>query len=282
MNEELAKLVDKYSSERKLVDRSFIDKVCFDLVDYYDLHDYLKDVKINDLCSKHGSGSSYHPYNKTMSIELCHNKNYKKLLKSSFDEEHHYWYNLFVLMSILHEMEHVKQEKLKEEKYTSLESSLIYLNDILDPKMDEDVRNFISRIVKLIRYGNYYTRNHDKAPIERLANLRSYKDIIDIINKIDKFDLETLLMYKYYTIDLFTNQLECGYKLIGDKTNSPSVDYLCGMKSTHNKELIMNSNLLTSDGLNTRDKMTYGLELLKEEYEYMKDKSLTLSLFNIR
>ena len=283
MNEELAILVDKYSSNNKYVDKAFVDRVCLDLVDFYNLHDYLKDVTVNDFDIKSGGASSYHPHNKTMSIELCSSKKYLRKLDERFLKDHYYWYNLYVLMSILHEMEHVKQEKLLENRFDTIESSLIYLNNILDSTInDKGLRNKILGHFKIIRYGSYYTRNHDKAPIERLANIRSFKDIVDIINIIDKEDLDAIAVYKGYTLDLMLDQIRCGYKLDKDKTNSPSLDYLRGMKSTNNKELINRLRIFKSDSLSLTDKLTYGLDLDKEEYDYIQDDIKTLKLFNIR
>ena len=282
MDEELARLVDSYSSGKRFADKQFIDSACYDLVSYYDLHDYLKHVNAIRSFSKYTDGSSYFPRMKIMSIELCKSRKYIRQLSKDYPDDYHFWYNLFVLKCILHEMDHVKQEKTRESKIDTIESSLIYLNNILDESINTGFLSKLLSSVKVNRYGSYYAKNHDLSPIERLANINAYKELIDIINIMDKDDLEAVVDFKCSTIKDFLEQIRFGYRLDGDMTNSPSLDYLCGMKSTNNKELISKLRILKVDGIDIKDKLKYGFALKKDEFEIVNDDVKTLKLFNIR
>ena len=276
MIKNIASNLEKYNDSKQIVDKAYIDRICLDLVDHYGLHKYLRDVRLK----KFGK-SEYNVANKILYMKDNRDRKYLSTIKREFGEDFYYWYNLFETMVVLHEMEHVHQEPLKREKFNTMESRLVFLNDILDYADKEG--SVLSRalgIFRLARYGHYYSDNHDLAPIERLANIRSYEGMFKILNEIDKYDIETVKIFEAHVLDLLVQQILCGYELQGDKTNDPSIDFLLGMKHPDVEHLVLHSGYFNGDSYSLKDRVTYGLSISKDEYEDVQDYKKVYKLFH--
>ena len=184
-----------------------------------------------------------------------------------------YFDNLLKLRMVLHELEHVNQEKILEDRKEDTEYELVKLNNYhyiypsFMKKSDAGIIDTIKGTIKLYKYGRYYYKNHDIAPVERLANIKSYNETYNIFKGLDKEKLgrayDEFRYFSYQELDYF---LKCGYKLNGDKTNSPSVDYLSGIKDL---KYIVNEYDFdeASKNLSFEERVLYGLSLSKEEYD---------------
>ena len=110
----------------------------------------------------------------------------------------------------------------------------------------------------------HYKKNHDLAPHERIANLRAAGTTLDLIKNY-KEKQEGIITYKLVNTMSTSKSLIKGYVLNGDKTNSPSLDYLKGMKGTENSKYVGVSEF-HDDSIPYEDRLLYGLELSSNEY----------------
>ncbi len=260
---ELLDLYDDYSSNKKLADYKFINQVFIIVNKYHPLGEHLTQVFVSN------KGSEYISLTKTINIDLSEiSKTYSIAKKKISYEDYIYLYNLIVIGTIFHELEHVYQEELKISKTFNIEKALLVLSDPLAilEKLEED-SSFIDHIkiyIKLRRHRRYYNKNHNRAPHERIANLRSYANTIAMLNDYDK-ENNGLLFFYAITKDSLQKQLLNGYQLVGDITNSPSLDYIVNMKYGNN-DLIVRDNFFHDMKIDTKTRILCGLELTKDEY----------------
>ncbi len=269
---ELIELLTHYKN--RYADNYFVNQVLIIISKYHDISGYIKDLLVID--KKNSFESSYNFYKKTLTINLYQEHN-KEISKHLINDDYIYYFNLSVLKTILHEFEHIMQEKKKVSKEDSIEKKLIVLNDItcIIDKNEFNKEPFIKRI-KLKRdlrsYHKYYLDNHDLAPVERMANIRSSSNMKLITDEIK--DKNTgVIAFSFISEFQFFDQLMNGYYLIDDITNSPSLDFLSNMKKTNNREIINNDLGLNDFSLSFENRLLYGLKLTKEEYN-------TISLLN--
>ncbi len=252
MIEELLGLIDEYRHYQLLADSTFVNKMVITLVNYYDLHKYLDRVDVTFSNDKR-KGSKYNSVDKVLTINLSEDYEIEKSLEMK--ENYYRWYNLEVTHSILHEIEHIIQEKQRCEKPYEFESELIERCDIVQNRFSikEAINNYFT--------FRKYARCHDMVPIERMANYNANNTLGVLIDKIDektKLNKSIIKSYKSYFDDRKAQQLLVGYKLIGDNTNSPSMDYLTYIKR--------DDGILIPEGLSLDKRLYLGLPLNKKEF----------------
>lgn len=268
MIDELVELVNKYNNKKTIVDEKFIIDACTIILNYYNLDNYLQVIKVNNTKS-----SYYYPGKKELNI-FTNYKKQEKMLKKELNDEFFYWYNLRVLLTILHEMEHVKQESISED---TLEGKIIKLNNSISKlpsfysNVDIPFKEKMINTFKIISYGKYYNtkKNHNLAPVERMANINSYNEIIKITSKLKK-DLLSIESFKIYANISLLSLISLGYRLNGEFTNSPSYDFLNKIKVLDKGELYNNQELFTNVDFPYEKRLTLGLVLTKEEYRTLE------------
>jgi hypothetical protein len=274
MIDDIASVVDDYNKNNKYADNLFVNKICTIYVNEKNLNKYLKDVYTSDVSLKNGR-SNYNPLTKELVFDLDERINpiYRVLL----GDKYVYFNNLHKLRLVLHELEHVSQEKQFNESDDSFEHKLVKLNNyvymypsILNKK-DASVIETIKGTIKLLNYSRYYNQYHDSAPIERLANIKSYLNTKEIYNKLDVENFGRAAdEYRYYSYLDLDRDMSYGYRMIGKKTNSPSLDFFKGIKEIRDAvdedEFEELSNTLPFE-----DKVLYGLSLTKEESKSFDD-----------
>lgn len=272
MFDELLDLYDDYSDNAILADNRFVNQVFVIVNKYHSLGEYLKSVYVTN------QDSEYRSIDKVININLdIINKIFGKLQRILSREDYVYLYNLVAIETIFHELEHVYQEELKFNEEFNIEKALLVLADPVSllSNLSENP-NLIERIRiyrKLKKHRRYYDKRHDRAPHERIANLRAYAKSIALINDYD-IENDGIKYYCTITAELINKQLLNGYKLSTDKTNSPSIDYLIGMKGSPNSIIIDNSKDFFYDmKIDKKDRLLYGLELYKNEYLEILEKS---------
>ncbi len=268
--EEFAKLIDDYNSKKKPVDKVFIDTICLKYVNSYNLNKYLQNVYVTNKSLKYGHGV-YNSFDRTLTVNI--KDDLYPNLKVLLGEEAVEYNNLIILRLLLHELAHVSQEKLMYEgDDSSLESLLIKLNNYLyfnpnyiDSKKKPIVNEIRDRL-KLISYFNYYRKNQEKAPIERMADIKSYQDINKIIDNVP--DNSKGKAYIEFSRDNNSDLIDTsrfGYRIMGDKTNSPSLDFL--RKINFLKDIFDERKILDiSNYSDLGERLYLGLPLSRDEY----------------
>ena len=265
MYDELLDLYDDYSSSSRFADNSFVNQVFVIVNKNHPLGKYLTNVFVTD------KDSEYRSIDKTINISLIDiDRVFGSLRKNLSKEDYVYLFNLIAMETIFHELEHVYQEELKFSNELNIEKTLLILSDPLSilSNLSENP-NLIERIKiysKLRKHRRYYNKRHNRAPHERIANLRAFAKSLTLISDYN-VDNNGIKLYCNITANLIGKQLLNGYTLIGDKTNSPSLDYLIGMKNTDNRFIIENNkDYFCNMEINKKDRLLYGLELYEDEY----------------
>ena len=272
MIEELAQLLQSYNKSERIADEEYVKRICSLVVHYKNMEKYLKNVVVVD-------NSSFKP-----DEEIKHTTFYlmSRIILVNLDDDHSIeaeasmsekdyldWYNAGILDTALHELQHVDQERFRTIRPETLKAQLIELNDI-DVKKPN--KKFYTRLIKkpaIKKLHEYYDVNHDLAPVERMAELES----IEESDRVIKACKDTS-----YGLQEFVRCQDCckeevllkGYRLDGDITNSPSLEFLERMPYSKNGKIISNNPMFTDMSIPFEDRMLYGLHLTKNEYSKMK------------
>lgn len=267
MYEEILDLYDDYCSNMRFADNQFVNQIFIIINKYHNLGNYLKEVYVTK-----DKDSEYSSVDKTIDISLVSVfRTFKKLRKKMKKEDYIYLHNIVVIEIIFHELEHIYQEEVKFSTMNNLEQLLLLFSDpliVIDTLRTRP--NFIEQIKissQLRRHRKFYNKNHNSAPHERIANIRSYRNIIALLDCYEP-DQKGLDIYYQIVTNLINKQLRHGYVLIGDKTNSPSLDYLLHTESIRDY-IIDNPNIFDNDGISKEDRILYGLSLKESDYNVL-------------
>ena len=271
MYDELLNLFDDYSSINKYADEKFVNEAFKIINKYNPMGKYLKSINIVK------TRSQYFPDRQIINYSLNDITVATKRLKKKISvSDHVYLYNLMVIETIFHEIEHVYQEELKLSDEMNMEKVLLVLTDPLlyISGLKENNNKFIYKLklrYKLYKHNKYYLKHHDLAPFERIANIHACNKMIDLVDNynIDNNGIE--VFYKLIS-NLLGDQLLKGYKIIGDKTNNPTVDFMLGMKEPIANELINGSDYFYTFDHSFDTRVTCGLTLSSDEFEALKEK----------
>ena len=214
-------LIYDYSIKGKIVDKVFIDKLVEIVVWGKHLDYYVRKVNITDKLVANANGVIGAEYNLTSMDISIHSGSIQRILEG---RSYHYNYsfnslerimfkNLSVAQIILHELEHAYQNKQCDMVHDdSTYSKLIQASFLLEKSINDwqilmaiingrinekDLSTLLSKYKSL--YQQYYRVN----PSERLAQIKSYKMIINLLKPIReqvpnlyKFESATLLKEK--------------------------------------------------------------------------------------
>lgn len=239
MNEEILRLIYNYSSNGKIADNYFIEKIVNIIVHYEQLNKYINKIEyipINNFDKSSVAGYKYSE--KKVIIFYKELNNYINMKKSTdvlvSQNEQLFYKNIEIVDCILHELEHAKQSKIMENDNT-LESDILKLTGVGKSRelialqlkkiglSSISINNFLEE--KLNNYYKYY----DFAPHERLAEINSHSKMTDILYPIKNlvpniYNLENILIVRSKLM---------GYTL-NNKLISPTMLYLMGQGEENN------------------------------------------------
>ena len=297
MCENITKLIFDYTKNDKMADDYFVKQIIDIITKEKNIKDYIEKTTIilpfNN--SNKSLGSAYNAKTKELQINLSpelksikynisffNNRNYRILL-----------YNINVVLTILHELDHVeinKKMNIDEQIIDSVYGHLLF--DIKNPKIIElteeefDALNddekkkiqneFISSSIRICKNSLYYQLFHDKNPIERRANINSHLYLSQVLDNLDNTSLSNNALDKIRLLELkeFIKKCRYGYTSKGAITNSPSYDYI---KTIQQEEALSKIDIYNSDCLiaynnakNTytlQQRILYGLPLTINEFK---------------
>lgn len=203
MELEILKLIFDYSKAGRFPDHYFLDKVVEIVVKKRDLNDYVKNTVFIDKLDGAESDKTFASYNylrKQISVYywpiqiMCQkNSRYDSLFNPI---ERMLYHNINITQCILHELEHATQYKTADDhENTSIEAKLIRTASLLkrtlkNPKFNELLLSGKispkSLEIYLKDYRNLYKKNYEINPMERMAQINSYRTIINFLEFIKK------------------------------------------------------------------------------------------------
>lgn len=238
MEIKLLRLIYDYSIKGKLVDKNYIEKFVEFVVNSKSLNKYVCGLQI--LPEKKGrikngmSLASYRPFSKTICVytnginEMLKRKERYKVLFN--DVEQIFYKNLIISQIILHELEHANQRKIIDNEKglepEILKLSAVYIDFNIRIKLieagysiEEIKIYFLSKNAKKIEN---YKKNYLIAPEERLAQIKSYQEILDLLSHIKEY-VPNLIEFEQ------TNKIENllrGFDYDLCYISSPTISYL--------------------------------------------------------
>ena len=272
---EILDLLDSYCIKEEFVDMKFVNQFYIIIKKYYDIGKYLENIIDTN------KNTAYSSYNRILRVNIPFEFEYLDSVKNSVSSrEFVYLFNFDIVETLLHELEHMFQQELIEGNTDSVERKLLALGDH-NQYYSKDKYEGYFKIFKLFRamlhtlwFRKYYRNLHDQAPNERIANLRSFDKMYYILDLVgNTYHNDGLVLYESHLDYDLDKQLFLGYQeevLDSGYTNSPSLDFLSGMKHTDNEKEIREDISLFDINIPYMDRVLYGLSLTKDEYHDMK------------
>ena len=290
MEEKILELVYNYSIANKLADRSFIEKIIYIVVENENLNKYFKDLKAVDRRISEDDTvvelASYNPVTKIITI-------YAEAISRLLTENDYFDYylqdiesifnkNLKVAQVVLHELEHVEQCKIIDEK-KDIESDILRVsmrsNIVLsdDGKLARNLFNQGIEVEQIIKYvqesQKRYRKGYEYAPEERLAEIKSYRKIINIIKPLEQYIPKINKIEECKYLSNLLRGYEEEYNLL-----APTIGYFnyCGHSSSLENfawylDDYMKCLEKSKEQYELLDRLKYGLPIEWNEYEHVKE-----------
>lgn len=301
MELEILKLIYDYSTKGKLADIKFVDKLIEIVVSKKSLNNYVRNVQFTNRFEKNDDeviSAAYNPLSMEILIDYesiqiaIENKSYYDQLFHTLEQA--MFRNITITQTILHELEHAYQIKQVDNKSDdSIEAKLVNASFVLEHAMKNPrflnallngeipTKNFISYIIQHKKlYEQYYHFN----PTERLAQVKSFKTIINSIEPIKNYIPN---LYEFQQASLIEEMLR-GYQDSWNQGICPTQVYLLGtgkinvwneldFYSQDSSKLIKN----VSNKYNLSTRFALGLPVSYEEYNKTDNWLQSTNKFNI-
>ena len=274
MDKKITELVYNYTIDGRMADAEYVNKIVSIVSDEYGLKDYIRKpitVFLDD--TKKVIGSSYHYDQEKLTIDL--NAELKKYRHVSIKNKI-LLFNLNVLLIILHELDHVH---LKKEVENDEEDLTAHFFKLTNPDVSDEECNK--------RHEIYYD-NHDLAPFERRADIKSHLIVNDVLCNLANTSLagKSLEKIEFINAKEFAKICRHGYKLHGKFTNSPSFDYmknLCSKDDMMRLAVYHDNNgvayLKSKEFYGLKERALYGLPLTKREFRRLSEKGDSFKIY---
>lgn len=245
--ENILKIIYDKSFNNKIIDINDIDKILELLINEKQLNNYILNIDVqpirsNNLASYSNYSKKITIYSNTIELML---KNIESNILNISNFEKTLYKNLSLVQVILHEIEHANQEKIS------------YIENTLEA--------FIIRMAYTVD-NSYFESLYEYSPQERLAEIKSYREVISLTsyikNKLDKLPL-------ILEMDKLQRFLR-GYHYSQGKVISPLITFFKQGK----KEFVLQSfDWYRKDSLdmvytqyNLEERFNYGLPISLDEY----------------
>ena len=301
MELKLLKLVYEYSRSKRYVDKHFIEELISIVVDNKDLSTYVRNFEFTDKFQKDWNSITVAGYQPLLNKIVIDFQSVVVMMDNLskydclFDSVELYMYrNLVITQFVLHELEHASQFKLANDKHNKsiearfsrafyvLQLAYLYPHDYV--KFFEEILKNCSLDEYMDRSQIIYGETYEFNPIERLAQVNSYKSILSALEPI-KSSIPNL--YEYMTASYF-QQLLNGYEESWSQGVCPTQVYLYAI----NQQNIWGSldfydqdvNRLKQKAYSNYDlkqRFYFGFPVSYEEFSRTNDYMRTLNKFNV-
>lgn len=236
MHDKIARIIFDYTKNNKIADKKFVQDAIEIISNNNDLDNYIDKIEISD------SKEKFNNYNYLDQILTINIKETLSYCKNIFLRKKILFINLTVVLTIFHELDHVKLKIDCDINPDSIETIFLkILHEIELPKTmskeeyayltyEERVQlenNFKLAILDVEKRRLCYELYHDMVPSERRANIISNIDLDNVMKKLYNTSLkqDELEKIRRYELKQFIKKCLYGYKY-NYITNSPSIDYI--------------------------------------------------------
>lgn len=293
MTVKLLKLLFDYSQQGKVVDQNYMDKLVEIVVREEGLDNYVRRTKIvTDEIQKRNISSDritlavYSSLYKRISL-YANNINkilecYEQYLPLFTPVEQLFFRNIMISQIILHELEHANQERMIEEDYQkeSLETTILRLSDkIVRPRHIEKLleSGYPSHLITIYIKAKerHYKENYMTDPHERLAEIKSQQQILDMLELIKDITPNLVDYEGTSKIErLLRGYIEYDYDMI----SVPTFEYLQNplafeeLSRFHCYQNNYDDSLkVAKKHYSLEERLTYGLSIDQKEYQYCQE-----------
>lgn len=284
MKQEYLEEIISLSNKDKIINKELIEKIINDIVD--------QECRLNQVIFGNTSWSGNVKCSCDINfrnILIDYNqlkKDYNKSKKTSLQK------NLIILSYLFHEVQHLKEDSIMEKlnfeslliSYSSFdvffylaESKIKYINSLIDTEL-------YKKIIEN-KQEQLYLKIYDKIPSERIANIRSYKEVIKSIYNYPGFKEKYIEDLNFIT-EIYKEQYYLGYDNYNKKDKyykGPLIDYLKFIKMScllDDFDFYCEDNKIflekCSKKFTIEERMLYGLPVTLEETDEL-DKKLILT-----
>lgn len=270
---ELYTLILDYINKNKQIDFYFIRDVIDIFISYKKLQDFYESFVIDNKIKELGRHNAYEKI-----IKLNFKKIYQKAKENSnlFNEDDYRIYcHIEILKTLLHELEHVDQEKKKKENktledriliesYKRRDKTLIFSDQLANDLIDLNFKTLSSLFIEVLKYKHLYDKYYNLDPSERLANIISISMCADICELLEKENI----------YDFFKLRLYCDLLVAYNQKSIPTKYYIEKL----NKDFTFWEQIeLQSKCLNSNKRASLGLELSNDEFNELVDEMALFS-----
>lgn len=280
MNQEFANIINYYSSKYEFINEEFINKIIKLVLNNDDLDQYIIDTKAEENFGlfKKSVIATYSPASKLIRYNLKKlilegiKKNKKTFSRIKISNTYLY---LFILQSLLHEIEHARQFR-KISKITTSEDYILFLElsflnqaseKIIDmiERNDSDFKVAINTMDYVFKRGILY----EFSPSERLADIYAKEQTYDVANFLENFQYHEMMQYDYL------ESLLRGYRIDKSKKDVIPTKYFF---DNMDKPFVWDEITKNTNDLLELEKIKLGLEVKKESLKEIKKQSDELIL----
>ena len=281
--QEILNLIYEYSTKDKLIDKYFIEKFIALEIKSKNIASYIKNINIlkENTCL---ASYIYNSKDHSGDLNICINRikeelevmaNKFELFHTFSSFENKFYSNAFICQTILHELIHVSQFKDCDSS-DSMSADLLRLE--YGRIGDDYVKEFFTKGLEWLK--NYYQNNYEIALCERLAEIKSHLEMINILSYIAN-DIPNLIAYFQILAlnSVLNGYIDENYHLI-----SPTLKYIEGMGLSKylnlfnwfNIEEFRTINQNYRNKIDVKKRIILGLPILNEEFmEFAKHLTLT-------
>lgn len=285
MNDNIMDILDETINKNIEINKSALEKLIYATCDYRNLKDYVKYIYIPySSRTPIKAPMAYDMLRQIVIVNLEETSKFLREMKTLIsmndgikEEYKDIWLKLFLEQIVLHEMEHVHQNKMIKEKETDIEARLVGINAHMTTITYQSNIEKSNMLLGGLLEKNSRLENclHDKygssMPMEKLAEYHSLKEMISYLSSTttDYSDITSLL--NGYLINVLLD----GYDFTSFPF-SPTKRYIYDFKQANfikgkkhfTKEFYHLLSEAEEDSLERR--LSLGLDITKEEYTKVK------------
>lgn len=287
MELELLKLIYDYSIKNKLVDNAFIADIIAIAIRYKHLYTHIKSFTIEPHYQSETQlpNNTIAAYNSFLKEIIIYTEGIEHYIQEStkyqtnFNKvEQLFYINILITKALLHEIEHANQHKILETEQT-MEAKILtlscgYFNEtILQTLINQGLSEEFIKHYTDIKYQQY-NDNYLIAPNERLAEIKAYQEILNILHFIRKNTPHLIeLIQRKQLENMFR-----GYKKTPTIIKAPTITYFQKLNirfgtipslSWYIEDQNQALNIATSQH-QLNERLLYGLPITVDEFNTVK------------
>lgn len=279
-NELLEEIID-VSNKRKFISKGLLLRIAVNIIEQTNFitKSKFQEIRFVDM-DWDFAGAVCDKINGVIKIDYEKIINYEKSLCSSYLNA-----NLEIIQIVLHEIEHL--DEFFKSKQNNFQSKLINISssEFISNMYYDKSKTLYRNQEKRINYTNkkfreFNEKNYEIIPIERIADIDSYKKLLNSLDNFPNFYNMYLKTYAFI-LKQYLNSLKSGYIYDEekDKYNVPLLDYLKVINykdSLENLDIYLKKSNEVSNKMSIEQRMKYGLSIKNQDIKEINKQKILI------